>query len=93
MAENSIQASSGHSFGTRFRESGNCSIPKVMARNHFVYKGCILWNDLPSHRKEKRSIYDFKTIVNRIVLYYILYVKFPFCHFTVYWTFWEILRF
>ena len=34
MAENFIQASSLHSYGTRFRESGNFSIPKVLARNH-----------------------------------------------------------
>ena len=29
MAENFIQASSVHSYGTKFRESGDFSIPKV----------------------------------------------------------------
>ena len=53
MAGNFIQASSVHSFGTRFRESGNFSIPKVKSfgKKSFVYNGCILWNDLPSHIK------------------------------------------
>ena len=55
MTENLIQASSLHSYGTRFRESGNFTIPKVKSfgKKYFVYNGCILWNDLPSHIKEK----------------------------------------
>ena len=48
MAENFIQASSLHSYGTRLRESGNFSIPKVKSfgKKSFVYNGCILWNVL-----------------------------------------------
>ena len=67
MAENFIQASSLHSYGTRFRENGNFSIPKVKSfgKKSFVYNGCILWNDLPSHIKEKLSIYDFKMTVKK----------------------------
>ena len=44
MAEHFIQASSLHSYGTRFRESGNFSIPKVKSfgKKPFVYNGCIL---------------------------------------------------
>ena len=54
MAENCIQASSVHSYGTRFRESGNFSIPKVKSfgKKLFDYNGCYLWNYLPSHIKE-----------------------------------------
>ena len=61
MAEHFIQASSLHSYGTRFRESRNFSIPKVnsFGKKPFVYNGCILWNDLPSNIKEKLSIYGF----------------------------------
>ena len=61
MAENFIQASSVHSYGTRFRESENFSIPKVKSfgKKSFAYNGCILSNDLPSHIKEKKNIYDF----------------------------------
>ena len=57
MAENFIQASSVHSYGTRFRESGNFSIPKVKSfgKKSFVYNGCILWNDLPSHIKVNKA--------------------------------------
>ena len=53
--------------GTRFRESGNFSIPKVKSfgKKTFVYNGCILWNDLPSSIKEKLSIYDFKMTVKK----------------------------
>ena len=67
MAENFIQASSLHSYGTRFRESGNFSIPKVKSfgKKSFVYNGCILWNNLPSHIKEKLSIYDFKMTIKK----------------------------
>ena len=66
MAENFIQAISLHSYGTRFRESRNFSIPKVkrFGKKSFVYNGCILWNDLPSHIK-KLSIYDFKMTVKK----------------------------
>ena len=67
MAENFIQAGSVHSYGTRFRKIGNFSIPKVKSfgKKSFVYNGCILWIDLPSHIKEKQSIYDFKMTVKR----------------------------
>ena len=67
MAVNFIQASSVHSYGTRFRESGNCSIPKVKSfgKKSFIYNGCILWNDLPSHIKEKQSISDFNITVKK----------------------------
>ena len=66
-AENFIQASSVNSYGTRFRESGNFSIPKVRSfgKKSSVYNGCILWNDLSSHIKEKQSIYDFKMTVKK----------------------------
>ena len=68
MAEHFIQASSLHSYGTRFRERGNFSIPKVKSfgKKSFVYNGCILWNDLLSHIKEKLSIYDFKMLLKSI---------------------------
>ena len=48
MAENRIQASLLHSYSTRFRESGNLSIPKVKSfgKKSFVYNGCILLNGL-----------------------------------------------
>ena len=67
MAENFIQASSLHSYGTRFRESGNFYIPKVKSfgKKSFVYNECIFWNDLPSHIKEKLSIYDFNMTVKK----------------------------
>ena len=54
MAENFIQAISVHSYVTRFRESGNFSIPKAKSfgKKSFVYNGCILWNVLPMHIKE-----------------------------------------
>ena len=67
MAENFIQASYLHSYGTKFREGGNFSIPKVKSfvKKSFVYNRCILWNDLPSHIKEKISIYDFKMTVKK----------------------------
>ena len=62
MAETFIQASSVHSDGTRLRQSGNVSIPKVKSfeKKSCVYNENILWNDLPRHVKEKQSIYDFK---------------------------------
>ena len=94
MAENFIQASSVHSYGTKFKESGNFSIPKVKSfgKKAFVYNGCILWNDLLNHvKKEKQIIYDFKMIVKKHFcnyfqnsLSYILYVNFPFFHCTIY---------
>ena len=61
MDENYIKASSVHSYDTRFRENGNFSILKVKSfdKKSFAYNGCILWNDLPSHLKEKQSNYDF----------------------------------
>ena len=67
MAEDFIQASAVHSYGTRFRESGNFSIPKLKSfgKKSSVYNGCILWNDLPSHVKEKQSISDFKMTVKK----------------------------
>ena len=67
MAENFIQVSSVHSYGTRFRKSGNFSIPEVKSfgKKSFVYNGCTLWNDLPSHIKEKQSIYDYKMSVKK----------------------------
>ena len=68
MTENFIQASSVHSYGTRFRESVNFSIPEVkrFGKKPFVYVGCILWNGLPSHIKEIQSIYDFKITVRNV---------------------------
>ena len=56
MAENRIQASSVHCYNTRFKESGNLSILKVKSfdKKSFVYNGCILLNDLPSHIKENK---------------------------------------
>ena len=67
IAANFIQARSVQSYGTRFRKSGIFSIPKVKSfgKKPFVYNRCILWNDLPSHIKEKQSIYDFKMTVKK----------------------------
>lgn len=67
MTENFIQATSVHSYGTRFRESGCFSIPKVkgFGKKSFVYSGCILWNDLPNNIKEIQGIYDFKMAVKK----------------------------
>ena len=52
MVEHFIPASSIHSYGTRFRENGCFSIPKVkevkgFGKNSFGYNGCVLWNELP----------------------------------------------
>ena len=68
ITEYFIQASYLHSYCTRFRESGNFSIPKrkSFGKKTFVYNWCILWNDLPSNIKEKLSIYDFKMTVKSI---------------------------
>ena len=78
MAEHLIQASSVRSYGTRLRESGNFSIPKVKSfgKKSFVYNGCILWNDLPSHIKEKQNIYDFKMTVKK---HFLLLLPESFC--------------
>ena len=67
MADDFMQASSLHSYGARFRESGDFSILKVKSfgKKSFVYNGCILCNDLPCHIKEKLSIYDFKMTVKK----------------------------
>ena len=83
LAEHFIQASPVHSYSTRFRKSGNFSIPKVkgFGKKSFVYNGCILWNDLPSHIKEfrilKRLLKAFIRIrsTTRIVLSDILYLN------------------
>ena len=65
MAGNFIHSSSV--YGTRFRESWNFSMLKVkrFGKKSFVYNGCILWNDLPCHIKEKQSIHDFKMTVKK----------------------------
>ena len=61
MVENFIPASTIHSYGTRFRETGCFSIPKVKSfgKKYFGYNGCVLWNELPG---DIRSLQRFQIL-------------------------------
>ena len=54
MIEHFVQVTSVHSYGTKFRENGCFSIPKVkdFSKKSFAYNGCIFWIDLPKTIKE-----------------------------------------
>ena len=51
MKEHFVPTSSVHSYSTRFRKNGCFSLPKVKSfeKKSFVYRGCILWNELPNY--------------------------------------------
>ncbi|MCU7801520.1 MAG: reverse transcriptase family protein [gamma proteobacterium symbiont of Lucinoma myriamae] len=70
MTEHFVPASSVHSYGTRFRENGCFSIPKVkgFGKKSFGYNGCILWNKLPNDIKEIQGFNNFKKAVKAYFL-------------------------
>ena len=70
MAEHFILASSIHSYGTRFRETGCFSIPKVkgFGKKSFRYNGCVLWNELPGDIKNLQRYPNFKVAVKKFLL-------------------------
>lgn len=65
-----VPASSVHSYGTRFRESGCFSLPKVkgFGMKSFVYSGCALWNELPNSIKNTQELHKFKVAVKTYFL-------------------------
>lgn len=70
MTEHFVPRSSVHSYGTRFRENGCFSLPKVkgFGKKTFAYRGCTLWNDLPTNIKSISRHQNFKTAVKTHVL-------------------------
>ena len=65
MIEYFVPVTSVHSYGTRFRENGCFSIPKVkgFGNKSFAYDGCISWNDLQNSIKEIEGNNNFKMAV------------------------------
>ena len=63
MIEHFVPASSVHSYSKRFNEKGCFSLPKVerFGKKSFVYRRCILCNELPNRIKQ---IQDFKNFKN-----------------------------
>ena len=70
MVEHFIQASSIHSYGTRFRETGCFSIPKVkgFGKKSFGYNGCVLWNELLGDIRNLQRYPNFKVAVKKFLL-------------------------
>ena len=70
MVEHFIPASSIHSYGTRFRETGCFSIPKVkgFGKKSFGYNGCVLWNELPGDIRNLQRYPNFKVAVKKFFL-------------------------
>ena len=62
MVKHFILASSIHSYGTRFRETGCFSIPKVkgFGKKSFGYNGCVLWNELPGDNRHFSATADLR---------------------------------
>ena len=65
MIEYFVPVTSVHSYGTKFRENGCFSIPKVkgFGKKSFAYDRCISWNDLPNSINEIEGINNFKMVV------------------------------
>ena len=71
-----------HGYNTKSSENMNLYVPKYtkeICKRSFVYKGCILWNDLPDEVKESSSLDAFKSnyrfyIGSRFSLYYGIYI-------------------
>ena len=70
MVEHFIPARSIHSYGTRFRETGCFSIPKVKSfgKKSFGYYGSVLWNELPSYIRSLQRYPNFKVAVKKFLL-------------------------
>ena len=73
MVEHFIPASSIHSYGTRFRETGCFSIPTVkkIGKKSFRYNGCVFWNELPGdirslHRYPNFKVANIKYLLSKI---------------------------
>ena len=65
MTEHFVRMSAVHSFGTRFRENGCFSLPKVkgFGKKTFAFWGCKLWNALPTNIKRIARNQSFKVAV------------------------------
>ena len=65
MKEQFVPTKSVHSYSTKIRENGSFSLPKVKSfgKKSFVYRRCILWNELPNNVKQIHSFQTFKTAV------------------------------
>ena len=65
MTEHFVLRSTVHSYGTRFRENGYFSLPKVkgFGKKTFAFRGCKLWNDLPANIKSIARYQNFKIAV------------------------------
>ena len=72
MNEHFIPASSVHSHGTRFRENGCFSVPKVegFGKKSFAYHGCTTWNALPVSIKNIDGFQNFKAAVKSYLFKY-----------------------
>ena len=71
MVEHFIAASSIHSYGTRFLETGCFSIPKVKSyfgKKSFGCNGCVLWNELPGDIRSLQRYPNFKLAVEKFLL-------------------------
>ena len=65
MTEHFVPRSAVHSYGTRFRENGCFSLPKVkgFGKKTFAFRGRKLWNDLPANIKSIAGNQSFKVAV------------------------------
>ena len=67
MVEHFIPASSIHSYGTRFTETGCFYIRKVKSfrKKSFGYNGCVLWNELPGDIRSLQRYPNFVVAVKK----------------------------
>ena len=72
MVEHFIPANFIHSDGTKFRETGRFSIPKVerFGKKSFGYNGCVLWNELPGDIRSLQRYRNFEAAVTFSFLCY-----------------------
>ena len=65
-----IPTSAFHSYGARFRENGCFFLPRVkgFGKNTFAFRGCKLWNDLPTNIKSIAHNHSFKSAVKACFL-------------------------
>ena len=70
MVEHFIPAYYIHSYGTRFRETGCYSFPKVngFGKKSFGYNVCVLWNELPGDIRSLQRYRNFKVVVKKFPL-------------------------
>ena len=82
MKEQFVPTSSMHSYSTMFRENGSFSLPKVkrFRKMSFVYRGCILWNELPNNIKQIHGFQTLKTAVKSHFFRFELDMFFILCH-------------